>query len=246
MTRHVPRVFWPQPLASGQRLRLDADRVHHLVNVLRLREGDPLVLFDGRGGEFEANVTMLARRDVEVELGGHRDAPRESGLVVELAQGISRGERMDYSIQKAVELGVCAIQPLHTERSLARLEAGRHARKQAHWREVARSASEQSGRERVPLVADSLALAQWLQATALPATRLLLDPDGGCGLREIRPQGGICLLAGPEGGLSDTEIGQARAAGFIGVRLGPRVLRTETAGVAALAALQVLWGDLAG
>jgi len=165
-------------------------------------------------------------------------------LQLTLGQAISRAERMDYSIQKAIELGVNAIQPLETERSLTGMAAQREQKKLRHWQQVACGAAEQCGRDRVPPVSTPMALEQWLAAISASSMKLLLDPQATQGLRDLERSTEICLLSGPEGGLSPREIEQARSAGFIGVRLGSRVLRTETAAVAGIAALQTLWGDL--
>lgn len=244
MSRHVPRIFIETPLATGQRLSLPEDRAHHLLHVLRLKEGAAVVLFDGRGGEFAATFAATGKRRAEIEVGAHRAVTRESPLRLTLAQAISRGERMDYTIQKAVELGVSGIQPVITDYSQSRPDAVRGERKLAHWREIARSAAEQCGRERVPAVAAPLALDAWLAVVPKPALKLLLDPDSPAGLGAQARSDEIVLLSGPEGGLSAAESTQAKTAGFVALRLGPRILRTETAAVAALAVLQAQWGDL--
>jgi 16S rRNA (uracil1498-N3)-methyltransferase len=241
---HIPRISCDTPLAAGGRQRLAEDVAHHLLHVLRLKPGAELVLFDGRGGEYAGRLVAAGKGWVEVEAGAHRVVRRESPLHILLGQAVSRGERMDYTLQKAVELGVGEIQPLATERSLARTDPTRQDRKLRHWQEVVRSAAEQSGRECVPAVHPMQPLAHWL--ASLPASRLklLLEPQAEAGLVSRSPVPELCLLSGPEGGLSDQEIKAAAAAGFVGIRLGPRILRTETAAVACLAALQTLWGDL--
>ncbi len=244
MARHIPRVYCDSPLADGSRVRLGEESAHHLLHVLRLKPGAALVLFDGHGGEHAGRLVAAGRQWIEVEAGAHQAVCRESPLRITLGQAVSRGERMDYTLQKAVELGVQAIQPLDTLHSQARPDAPRLDRKLRHWREVVRAAAEQSGRERVPAVHPPLALADWLASLASPWQKLLLDPGAGQGLTALAQSADICLLSGPEGGLSEAEMALARQSGFIGVRLGPRILRTETAAVACLAALQVLWGDL--
>jgi 16S rRNA (uracil1498-N3)-methyltransferase len=244
MAKHIPRIYCDTPLTQGLRTRLGAEVAHHLLHVLRLGPGAELILFDGRGGEYAGRLVAAGKQWLEVEAGAHQAVRRESPLRITLGQAISRGERMDYTLQKAVELGVQSIQPLDTEHSQARLEPARLDRKLRHWREVARAATEQSGRERVPEVHPPLALAAWLAALPPAPLKLLLDPDAGQGLAALAPSADICLLSGPEGGLSTDEMARARQAGFTAIRLGPRILRTETAAVACLAALQALWGDL--
>lgn len=240
---HIPRVHVEGPLAAGTEVRVEGDKAHHLRNVLRLRTGDGVILFDGAGGEHDATVTDLGRGLVTLTVGRHRPAHRESPLRLELAQGIARGDRMDFAVAKAVELGVHAIRPLFTDKGQVRLAGERLARKPAHWRRVAESAAEQSGRERVPEVHDPMPLRDWLDI-APETTRLVLDPTAETGPASPPRTADACLLIGPESGLSDTELATAREAGFIPLRLGPRVLRTETAGPAALAILQALWGDM--
>lgn len=204
-----------------------------------------MVLFDGRGAAHDAVIVSCARGAVSVQVGTRRDEQRESPLQVTLAQALSSGERMDYTIQKAVELGATAIQPLLAERCVVRLSGERAEKKRAHWQGVVVAACEQCGRDVVPEVRPLLAFRDWLQQPG-PAggLRLMLAPGAANGLRDLSlPGGEITVLAGPEGGLSPTESGDALRAGFTPLRLGPRVLRTETAAVALLAALQALWGD---
>jgi 16S rRNA (uracil1498-N3)-methyltransferase len=178
-------------------------------------------------------------------LGTRDDRDAESGLQTHLGLGISRGERMDLGIQKAVELGVSAITPLFTERCVVRLSADKAEQRLRHWKMVARSACEQSGRNRLPEIHHPESLADWLERQQ--GLRFILHPHGGVGLRELpAPTGPVCVLSGPEGGVSDRERHDALRAGFTPLRLGPRILRTETAALAALAAIQTLWGDLGG
>lgn len=258
MSKHVPRIFCTDPLTTGGRQRLSGDIAHHLLHVLRLKPGAALRLFDGSGGEYTAELVAAHKDHAEAAIGAHQILQRESPLRLTLGQAISRGERMDYTIQKAVELGVSVIQPLQTERSLAGLESQRRQKKLHHWQEIARGAAEQSGRDRVPPVAVPVPLERWLDslafrrgtvadATVFPREariNLLLDPQANRGLRDLDRSADLCLLSGPEGGLSTAELERAKQAGFVGIRLGPRVLRTETAAIACLAALQTLWGDL--
>lgn len=213
--------------------------------MLRLEVGDPVELFDGQGTAHDAVITDCARGAVSLQVGARRNEQRESPLRVTLAQALSSGERMDYTIQKAVELGVSGIQPLLSERCVVRLSGERAEKKQAHWQGVVVAACEQCGRNVVPAVNRLLALRDWLmQPGPADGLRLLLAPGAETTLGRLpRPAGAITVLAGPEGGLSPTELEDAVRAGFTPLRLGPRVLRTETAAVALLAAMQALWGD---
>jgi 16S rRNA (uracil1498-N3)-methyltransferase len=241
----IPRLYLPGPLMIGATVALDGQAFNHAVRVLRLKPGAMLTLFDGEGGAFAATLSEIGRREAWVQVKGA--LPGEavaSPLQVMLAQGISRGEKMDYTLQKAVELGIAAIQPLFTERSSTAPGGERLARKIQHWRGIIIGACEQCGRNRLPELREPLPLAEWLRRPGEPGARLLLDPQAERGPRSLdAPVDAVTLLIGPEGGLSAAEALQARAAGFAGIRLGPRILRTETAGVAALAAVQALWGD---
>lgn len=238
------RIFHPEPLTPGARIALTGTAARHVAQALRLRTGDALVLFDGRGGEYPATVETVQRREIMVRTGPFVDREAESPLVTHLAQGISRGERMDYTIRKAVELGVASIQPLFTDRCQVRLTGSRLENRLQHWRGVAIAACEQCGRNRVPAVHAPRDLMAWLESP-MEGAGLVLDPGAGDGLRRVtRPDGPVTLLTGPEGGLDEKETAAALAHGLRGVHLGPRILRTETAGVAALAAIQGLWGDL--
>jgi 16S rRNA (uracil1498-N3)-methyltransferase len=243
----MTRIHVPGPIEAGREFTLGPSQSHHLSSVLRLKPGDALVLFDGAGAEYAATVLRAGKRDVTVAVRERKTVSRESPLAVTLAQSVSSGERMDYTIQKAVELGVAAIQPLATSRSIVRLSAERAGRRAGHWQAVAVQACEQCGRNRVPSVAALLPLDRWLAqlpAAGDGARRLLLTPRADTRLRDLeRALHSVILLAGPEGGYTQEEEAAARHGGFVPVSLGPRVLRTETAAVAALAALQALWGD---
>lgn len=239
-----PRIHIDGDLSVAASLRLPDAAFRHLVQVLRLKPGERFVAFDGRGGEYEAELASVGRREAEARLLGHSPVDRESPLDLTLAQCVSKGERMDYTLQKAVELGVTRIVPLISSRSVVRLDAERWDRKLEHWRGIVVAACEQSGRTRLPPVAEPRTLSDWLGGAEAQGTRLTLDPQGRHALRELpAPDGPVTLLVGPEGGLAEPELQRTRAAGFTGIRMGPRVLRTETAGVAALAALQAIWGD---
>lgn len=238
------RVFLPGPLSSGLSLTLPESAFRHLVQVLRLRSGETVTVFDGRGGEYDATLADVERRSAALRVGDFHDVERESPLRLTLVQGLSKGERMDYTLQKATELGVSAVMPVITERCNVSLDREREARKFDHWRGVLISACEQSGRTRVPMLHPLQRYGDWLDSPS-PGPRYLLDPLAGPSLaRTAVPDAPVSLVIGPEGGLSAAEVLAGTRAGCIGVRLGPRVLRTETAGVAALAILQALKGDL--
>jgi 16S rRNA (uracil1498-N3)-methyltransferase len=252
----MPRFYCPTSLTSGQLLDLPASAARH-VQVLRLQPGDAITLFNGgpevptsSGGEYEATVTQMGRSQVQVRVGAHTPVEREAALQVHLVVGMPANERMDWLVEKASELGVASIQPLMSERSVLRLSGERADKKQAHWQSVAVAACEQCGGNRVPRVHAMLTLAQWLKTPTPPdATqpqRLLLSlrPES-VGLREAvqsrasASASAITFLSGPEGGLSAAEEEAALAQGFAPVTLGPRVLRSETAAIAALAALLI-------
>jgi 16S rRNA (uracil1498-N3)-methyltransferase len=239
----TPRFYLDQPLAAGARFSLPPGPARHAARALRLGVGDPISLFNGEGGEFAARIERIHKDEVAVTVGGFADVERESPLRVMLAQGISGGERMDYTLQKAVELGVTAIQPIAAKRSVVKLAGERVERRVAHWQAVVASACEQCGRNRVPVVAPPLSLADWLGRQP-PARLLFLSPQAAKRLAELPPPDATdCLVAGPEGGFEADELAALDAARAVAVRLGPRVLRTETAALAALAAMQALWGD---
>jgi 16S rRNA (uracil1498-N3)-methyltransferase len=240
----VPRVFVPGPIAAGQRLKLEGEAAAHLGRVLRARSGDAVVLFDGRGPEHEAEIVTAGRRGIELMVGAGRDAGRESPLQLVLLQGISRPERMDWVLRKAAELGVVSLRPVMAERSVVKLDAERAARRLHHWQAILVSACEQCGRNRLPELLEPLPLDAALSAHA-GAQGVLLDPEADRGPDSLPvPTGPLCLLVGPEGGLDVRERAAAHAAGYIGVRLGPRILRTETAAIAGIALLQARFGDL--
>lgn len=239
------RLYLPER-KTGRHL-LPADRAHYLSRVLRLRVGHRLIAFDGAGRQWLARVVKVERGAVLIEAGEELDPVPESPLAITLAQGIARGERMDLSLQKATELGVAAIQPLMTARSEVRLSGARLERRMDHWRGVVIGACEQSGRARLPAIATPRRLADWLGAPPEDGhgTAFVLAAEGRGRLRDQPPPpGSITLLVGPEGGLTEGEIADAVRAGFQPLALGPRTLRTETAGPAAIAAFQTLWGDM--
>ena len=241
----VSRLYVDAALAPNATLELDAASAHYLRTVLRLKKGFDLTVFNGDGHEYAARVTTISRDGVWLAIGsGHyRDA--ESPLFTHLGLGIARGERMDFALQKAVELGVSRITPLFTEHCVVRLDADQQGARCQHWRKIIESAAEQSGRNRLPILDAPLKLDDWLpQPTGL---RLFLDPQGTATLASLPPPiGPVTLLSGPEGGFAEKERNSARQAGFTPIRLGPRILRAETAVLAALAAVQTLWGDWGG
>ena len=238
------RLYLEGPLSSGAQVKLGASAAGHVTRVLRLRAGAPVTLFNGSGSEFAGRIEALQGSEVTVQVGEERAIRRESPLLLTLAQGVSRGERMDLVVQKATELGATHLVPVLTERSVVKLAGEQAQRKLAHWRAIAIAACEQSGRNRPPEVSPALLLAQFLAATAPAATRLILTPSSRLRIPDVpRPEHGVTVLVGPEGGLTEEEQERAVAAGFIGVRIGPRVLRTETAALAALALLQREFGE---
>ena len=241
----IPRIYLSQPLHSDNEIELDSNALRHVAQVLRLKAGHPLILFNGQGGEFEAKLVKVEKRQAIAQIGRFHDVSRESNLVTHLGLGISKGERMDFALQKAVELGVSEITPLFTEHCVIQLTGSRVVKKQEHWQAVMISACEQSGRNTIPVLNATATFTDWLSTIQTP-TRLILDPQANTGLSTITlPKPEVALTVGPEGGFSEAEIKQARRAEFIGVSLGPRVLRTESAAVASLTAVQCLWGDLA-
>ncbi len=245
---NAPRFFCPLPLSQGALVALPPFAARHAVRVLRLVEGDSLTLFNGEGGEYPGQIETTGKDQVLVRLGDHRDVERESPLALILVQAVQGADKMDFTVQKAVELGVGRFQPVASRRSVVRLAGDRADKRVEHWRGVAVSACEQCGRNRVPAIDPVLPLEKYLARPAAPDTlRLVLSPGGATSLAQVpRPQGPVELLVGAEGGLAPEEVAQAQGAGFLPLVLGPRVLRTETAGLAALAAIHALWGDFGG
>lgn len=239
----APRFYCALALTAGQTVTLPAEAFHHAVRVRRLRVGDELILFAGDGCEALTVLVAIHRDAADAAISAVTAADRESPLHVTLLQGLSAGDRMDYTLQKAVELGAAVIVPVTTQRSVVRLDRDRADKRNAHWRQIVIGACEQSGRNRIPEVLPVVSLATGLAAVSAPR-RFVLSFEGGARLRDLAvPTGPIAMLAGPEGGLTGDEERAARDAGFAPLSLGPRVLRTETSAVAALAAMQALWGD---
>ncbi|MEJ2423393.1 MAG: 16S rRNA (uracil(1498)-N(3))-methyltransferase [Candidatus Thiodiazotropha sp.] len=242
-TLRVPRIHTLQALSQGISLTLDEASSHHVRQVLRLRMGDPLILFTSQGEEYAARLTQVSKQGVQADIGEQlRNEPAPT-LGIHLMLGISRGERMDFALQKATELGVTRITPLLTQRCVVKLDEKKRSSRMDHWHKVVIHACEQSGRCRVPQFDAPLELSVVL-GERLPGCALLLDHRSVKTLADLsKPEGSVSLLIGPEGGLAPEEREQACGLGFQGVRLGPRVLRTETAPLAAIAAIQALWGD---
>ena len=240
----MPRFHCPVPLTPGEEIALPPGAARH-VQVLRMQPGDAITLFhgsiDGPGGEFEATVTRMGRSEVLARIGTHHAVEREAARAVHLLAGITANERMDWLVEKATELGVASITPLLAERSVLKLKGERADKKREHWQAVAVAACEQCGRNRVPTLHPAQTLADWLQAPPQDGQRLLLSLRPGTQPLHAAAPGhtGLVFLSGPEGGLSGTEEDLALAHGFAPVTLGPRVLRAETAPLAALAALLV-------
>ncbi|MDR1350297.1 MAG: 16S rRNA (uracil(1498)-N(3))-methyltransferase [Zoogloeaceae bacterium] len=247
---NTPRFFCDLPLVSGMELDLPEAVARHAAQVLRLPSGAAVTLFDGRGGEYPARLEIIGKTKARARLGAWQDIERESPLRVTLAQAAQAADKMDFSVQKAVELGARVFQPLASRRSVTRLSGERQQKRESHWRTVALAACEQCGRNRPMEIRPIKPLGNWLtqEARTLPGLKLVFTPEAETGLSALAKTENaareVTALIGAEGGLDATEIAAAREAGFIPLRLGSRILRTETAGVAILAALQNLWGDL--
>jgi 16S rRNA (uracil1498-N3)-methyltransferase len=244
----MPRFFVGNPLQSGDLLTLPDEVTRH-VQVLRLQPGDAIVLFNGTGGEYSAEIVEMERRGTKVRIDSQRQLEAEPPYRLTLAQGIAGSDKMDWLIEKAVELGATSFVPLTTSRSVVRLSGERAQRRQAHWQRIVQSACEQCGRNRLPDVAPAREIGTWLDA--LPKTpaagelRVILSPRANASFATLPhdpPEGEVTVLVGPEGGFSSAEEAEAENRGFLPVGLGPRILRTETAGIAVLAALAARWG----
>lgn len=241
----ISRIYQAVPLNVNAHVELQEQASHHLARVLRAEVGDVVTIFNGEGGEYESVITVVGKKKITVLVKSYLARTAESPLQLYLAQGISRGEKMDFTIQKAVELGVSGIIPLFTERCSVKLDEDKRQKRLAHWQAVIVSACEQSGRNTLPTLAAPMTLQQWLSSQTIKQG-LVLAPSGQHKLQQITLQKAlpVSLLIGPEGGLSDQEIQQVCRQGFLSLSLGPRILRTETAGLAALAAIQSIYGDL--
>jgi 16S rRNA (uracil1498-N3)-methyltransferase len=239
----LPRIHSAQPLAPGIKTELNAQAAHRLLQVLRLKPGRELVLFNGDGRDYQAVLVATAKRSAKVEITGQTDLEPLPPLTIHLGLGISKSERMDFAVQKAVELGTSSITPLITEHCVVRIAAQRLNNRLSHWRKVITASCEQSGRRRLPELREVSMLQSWLDQHN-GGVGILLDPRAGRTLPQLSAPGPqIAVLSGPEGGLTRGECELALQTGFRSVRLGPRVMRTETAPLAAIAAIQTLWGD---
>ena len=236
------RLYVDTPLQINQHLELADEAAHYLRDVLRLKAQQNLVLFNGTGGEYLGQLSEVSRKSVRIQITAFTDRDVESPLCVQLGMGISRGDRMDWSVQKAVELGVAQISPLISERCVIKFNDDKKSQRWQHWQHIIVHAAEQSGRTRLPTLGEISPLADWVKTQA--GLKIFLDPYADFSLAQLpRPSESVTLLSGPEGGFSEQERQIAKAAGFTPVRLGARILRTETAVLSALAAVQTLWGD---
>jgi len=246
MTEHArePRFYMDAPLRAGSTVTLPEEAAHHAVHVLRLETGEAVALFNGRGGEYAARVASMQKLRISLDVLQHRAVERESPLQTTLLQGVSSSDKMDFTVRKAVELGVSAIHPLLATRSVARPKGDRADNRRAHWQKVAVSACEQCGRNRVPEVHPLVAVAAGLKTLPEGSSRILLSPRSDLPLsKAVEGRSAFVIAAGPEAGFAAEEEAAFAQAGFTPVKLGPRILRTETAALAALAALSALRGD---
>ena len=241
------RLFSPVPLSPNNRFKLDSSQSRYLARALRLRPGESIIVFDGSGGEYSATIILIDKSGVDIETTDFLDISAESPLTVHLVQCISKGDRMDTVVQKATELGAQRISPVLSDYSVVKLDSEKAAKRRDHWQKIAQSACEQCGRNIVPRIDDVTSLNSWHDENqSNSAARLIFLPEAAAPLSSISPsESSVTLLIGPEGGLSEAEQDRALATGFIPVSLGPRVLRTETAAIAAISAVQTLWGDFA-
>ncbi|MCS5563866.1 MAG: 16S rRNA (uracil(1498)-N(3))-methyltransferase [Oleiphilaceae bacterium] len=240
----IPRIYTDSPLSAGVTAELDDNAAQHVGRVLRMQPGQELRLFNGDGQDYPATITAAGKKQVEVNVGTPEPNPTESPLEIVLGQTLSKGDRMDYAVQKAVEMGVTRIVPLTTERCDVKLKGDREDKRLRHWQSVAISAAEQCGRARVPEILPVMTVGQWLEHSRDCDARLVLHHRTERSLQSLDTPSRVALMIGPEGGLSADEIALAEQEGFLPVALGPRVLRTETAPVAAMALCQWLWGDI--
>lgn len=238
----ISRLFVATHLESGSSIELPEQSAHYVRTVLRLKKGQTITLFNGGGGEYLCTLDLVSKKQVIIAIGQYSDRAAESSLQINLGLGISRGDRMDWAVQKSVELGVTHISPLLTERCVIKFTAEKKQQRLQHWRNIVQHAAEQSGRTLLPQMPESAPFTEWVAKQQ--GLRIFLDPNGTNSLRDLQPENNrITLLSGPEGGFSVAERESAESAGFIPVRLGQRILRTETAALAAISAVQMLWGD---
>lgn len=238
----LSRLYLPHDINSGEVITLGDENAHYLRAVLRLKKNALITLFNDQAGEFSARVIEISRKQVVVLAGNWCERNVESSLKIVLGLAISRADRMDLAVQKAVELGVYSIEPLISERTLVRFKGDKKKQKMQHWQNITRHAAGQSGRTEVPHITEPMQLPAWVGEQS--GLKIFLDPAADCALPELSCKNSrVTLLSGPEGGFSEQERELAKISGFIPVKLGPRILRTETAAIAALAAVQLLWGD---
>jgi 16S rRNA (uracil1498-N3)-methyltransferase len=238
------RILVQKSLEDGSTLEVSGEISHYIKTVLRLRKGWQLVIFDGRGTECLATIESFGRDNAMLRLGNPTKINRESPLQIHLILGISRGERMDYSIQKAVELGVSQITPIITENTVVKLDEDRKLIKSRHWTRIVQSACEQSGRNHLPEILASITFNEWTESLDESQDQIILSPNANSELSAFRiKRDKVTLAIGPEGGFTEKELGEAIKRGATLLRMGPRTLRSETAAVAAIAAMQGLWGD---
>ena len=247
LNMRTPRIHVPEVTISGEVLTVSGQAAHHVTQVLRLRPGSLIRLFNGQGGEWDAVLLACRRSEISLEVRNSVATIAESALSITLVQGIARNDRMDFILQKSVELGVARIQPLWMQRSQARSRRERHEKHTMRWQGIIINACEQCGRTTLPELCCPEDFTTWLERQNSGTHGIMLQPDSTRSLHDIPPPAGdIIVLVGPEGGLSPEEQELAAASGFIGIRMGQRILRTETAALSALAGMQTLWGDFSG
>ena len=238
----ISRLYTNAALQTGRTLELDDDNAHYARNVLRLKNDSLIILFNGQGGEYLGKILEVSRKAVRVAIEKFIERSVESNLEICIGLGISRGDKMDFSVQKVVELGATKITPLITERCVVQFNQEKKSQRHQHWQKIIQHAAEQSGRTVLPEFSQISTLTEWVSLQS--GLKVFLDPHAEKNLAQLTPENNlVTLLTGPEGGFSDQEREFAKAAGFIPVRLGSRILRTETASLAALSAVQMLWGD---
>lgn len=240
----IPRIHHPAPLVVDTQIQLETDATNHVANVLRLKANHPIVLFNGDGNEYSAELIEVQKRKVLVQVDAKLGISVESPLAIHLGQGVSRGDRMDLVLQKSTELGVAEITPLLTERCGVKLDPQRWQKKLQQWQKILISACEQCGRNQLPKLNPPVQISEWLQQST-PQLRLTLSPTAETQLRNLNvPKDGVRLLIGPEGGLTEQEVYQSEENGFNSIKMGPRILRTETAAITVISALQAQFGDI--